>query len=80
MDRFKQGFNLGPSKFVPVFRTSRKTTILEPMNWGTFQKGWGGGNFVINARFEEVKQKKMFSKIVETNRCVVCLDGYYEWK
>jgi hypothetical protein len=55
MDRFKQGFNLGPSKFVPVFRTSRKTTILEPMNWGTFQKGWGGGNFVINARFEEVK-------------------------
>jgi putative SOS response-associated peptidase YedK len=85
IDRFKQGFNIGPSRFVPAFRkTSKKITILEPMKWGTLQKSWGGGgsgsNFVINARFEEVKQKPMFSKVVETNRCVVCLDGYYEWK
>ena len=80
MDRFKPGFNIGPSKFVPTFRASKNQTVLEPMQWGTLQYAWGGGNFVINARFEEVKEKKMFTKIVETNRCVVCFDGYYEWK
>jgi putative SOS response-associated peptidase YedK len=38
------------------------------------------GNFVINARFDEVKEKRMFKNLVETNRCAVIIDGYYEWR
>ena len=46
------------------------------MQWGLIEFG----NFVINARFDEVKLKKMFKSVVETNRCCVLIDGYYEWK
>lgn len=46
------------------------------MHWGYRSFG----NFIINARSEELKEKKTFKKIVETNRCVVFADGYFEWK
>ena len=47
------------------------------MQWGTRHKF---GNLIINARFEEIKQKRMFKRPVEINRCAVYIDGYYEWK
>lgn len=46
------------------------------MQWGYH----AFNTFIINARFEEVKEKRMFTNIVETQRCAVLIDGYYEWK
>lgn len=44
------------------------------MQWGTYKFG----NLVIDAQFEHIKKKIMFSSVVETNRCAVYVDGYYE--
>lgn len=43
---------------------------------------WGydaGFTFVINARIEELHEKKTFKNILNTNRCAVIVEGYYEW-
>lgn len=48
---------------------------LEALSWGwTTQYGP-----VINCRFEEAYTKGMFKKYLQTNRCVVIVQGYYEW-
>ena len=47
------------------------------MQWGLTEFG---PNLIINARFDEVKEKRLFKSRVENARCVVMADGYYEWK
>lgn len=69
--------------FIPVIREGNsdseilKNLILEPIQWGLTEFGNG---LIINARFDEAKEKPLFKNKVETNRCVVVIDGYYEWK
>ena len=43
---------------------------------------WGydaGFSFIINARIEELQDKKLFKKLTNSNRCAVMVEGYYEW-
>jgi putative SOS response-associated peptidase YedK len=68
--------------FIPVIREGMshnncKNLILEPMQWGLTEFGNG---LIINARYDEAKEKPLFKHKVETNRCIVVIDGYYEWK
>jgi len=44
------------------------------MKWGHQSKF----NMVVNGRIEELLNKRMFLNIIK-NRCVVILEGYYEW-
>ena len=44
------------------------------MSWGHKSKF----NMVINGRVEELLEKRMFVNIIK-NRCVVIMEGYYEW-
>jgi len=34
----------------------------------------------INARSEEVRSKPMFRKLISTRRCLIPVDGFYEWR
>ena len=45
------------------------------MKWGHTDKR---SNFIINGRIEEMMGKRTFLNIIE-NRCVVIMEGYYEW-
>lgn len=38
----------------------------------------GKHNMVINGRVEELLEKRMFVNIIK-NRCVVIMEGYFEW-
>ena len=49
---------------------------LEYMSWGSKGKF---NNLVVNGRVEELMEKKMFVNIIK-NRCVVIMEGYFEWK
>jgi hypothetical protein len=35
---------------------------------------------VFNARSETVDEKRMFSGLVHKKRCIVLVDGFFEWK
>lgn len=37
------------------------------------------GRSLINARVETVKEKAMFSRLMEASRCLVPATGFYEW-
>ena len=34
---------------------------------------------LINARGEDIENKKTFSNMINYNRCVILASGYYEW-
>jgi putative SOS response-associated peptidase YedK len=85
-------FNVCPTTYIPVIRPSRfylqeqseqqtdlalekgEARELAYLKWGVHNSF----NMVINGRVEEMLNKQMFLKIIQ-NRCVVIMEGYYEW-
>lgn len=63
-----------------------KEVVLEAMKWGLVP--WftkpddvsSVGSQAINARSETVNQKPFFRHLVNKRRCVVVVDGFFEWK
>jgi len=47
------------------------------MQWGFYRPG--RTDQVINGRFEELHEKPMFKGLLRNKRCVVIVNGYYEW-
>jgi len=59
--------------------------VLSTMRWGlvpSFSKdGKTTNSFkTINARQDTVKEKPMYRRLVNSKRCVVVFNGYYEWQ
>lgn len=56
---------------------------FEQFHWGLLPS-WGknpnASRRPINARAETVAEKPMFRDLVRERRCVVPIDGYYEWR
>ena len=72
-------FNIGPVQKLPFIAQD------DPLH---FQIGWWGWNvtignntqLVINARLEEIDKKRTFVPHLNHGRCIIPLDGYYEWQ
>jgi putative SOS response-associated peptidase YedK len=47
--------------------------LIEAMQWGLYRPG--STDLVINGRFEELVDKPMFRGLLETKRCVVCIQS-----
>ncbi|MCL4108669.1 UNVERIFIED_CONTAM: hypothetical protein GTU68_006987 [Idotea baltica] len=63
--------------------TSALPTHFTPMQWGlipSWAKDKRVGYKMINARSETVCEKSAFKSAIESRRCLVPMDGYYEWK
>ncbi len=74
-------FNVAPTHLMPVISTE-DPTHFRPMRWGLipfWAKDAKVGYKMINARIESV-QEKTFKTALEKRRCLVPMDGYYEWK
>lgn len=64
-------YNICPGLKVPVL-----TNESSFMNWG-YCPSWAKTPMnIINARYESIKHKPMFSNM---KRCVMFMDGWYEW-
>ena len=80
-------YNVAPSTFQPVIRLHRDTGAREivAMRWGLvpyFAKSladWKGFSSV-NAKAESVATKPLWRAPFQKRRCLVPVDGYYEWK
>lgn len=76
-------YNIAPSNQVPVVVASRGAFELRLMQWGLVPS-WvtleTSTTRPINARCETVDEKPYFRESFSRRRCLVCADGFYEWK
>lgn len=75
-------FNVAPTHLHPVI-TSDHPEKINLFKWGLiprWSKNEKAGYKMINARIESVTEKNSFKKPIESQRCIVPFDGFYEWK
>jgi putative SOS response-associated peptidase YedK len=84
-------WNVAPTDAVPIVleriigdgAAARQVRQLHVARWGlvpSWARDPGIGSRMINARSESVLEKPAFRKAVQSRRCAVPADGYYEWK
>lgn len=78
-------WNAAPSQELLVIRRNHKTgeVSLGPLRWGLIPH-WcqdpTGGRKPINAKCETVRDLPSFHDAYRTRRCIVPVDGFFEWK
>lgn len=75
-------YNVAPTQMVPVV-TGDDPLHLQIFRWGLipfWAKDKGIGAKMINARIETLMDKPAFKNLLATRRCIVPMDGFYEWK
>jgi putative SOS response-associated peptidase YedK len=75
-------FNLAPTQLMPVVPNDGQR-MLDAYRWGlipSWAKDVSIGNKLINARGETVAEKPSFRSAFKRKRCLLLIDGFYEWK
>tara|TARA_B110000238_G_C16008764_1_gene387872 strand:- start:202 stop:828 length:627 start_codon:yes stop_codon:yes gene_type:complete len=79
----KDNYNAHPTQKLPIIKSYTNGKTLENYNWGLVPS-WATDKKdfrpLINARLETLMEKVSFKKLIQTSRCLVVADGYYEWK
>ena len=82
-DELSLSFNVAPTSRVFAVVNDSNTRSLVNFSWGLIPR-WAPdasrAASMINARVETVAEKPSFRDLVSTNRCVLPMDGYFEWK
>lgn len=78
-------YNVAPTQAAPVVRITRPggPRTLELLRWGlipSWAKEAAIGNRLINARGETLAEKPAYKWSFKKKRCLVAVDGFYEWK
>ena len=75
-------FNVAPTHMHPVI-TSQDPNHFHLFKWGLvpfWSKDNKSGAKMINARIETIAEKTAFKSLLNSKRCIVPMDGFYEWK
>ncbi|KAK9845254.1 hypothetical protein WJX81_001357 [Elliptochloris bilobata] len=84
-EQYRPSFNVAPGFRTPVVRQHKEGDIeLQTMTWGLVpswtRQGTPLDHFrMFNARSESVEEKGVFNRLLKGHRCVVLLNGFYEW-
>jgi putative SOS response-associated peptidase YedK len=78
-------WNAAPSQDLLVIRRNHKTgeISLDPLRWGLIPYWCNdpkGGRKPINAKAESVRELPTFRDAYLKRRCIVPVDGFFEWK
>jgi putative SOS response-associated peptidase YedK len=85
MGNIRPRYNAAPSQELLVIRQNHKTgeRSLDPIKWGLIPN-WcqdpKGGRKPINAKAESVSRLSMFREAYAFRRCIVPVDGFFEWR
>lgn len=76
---YRPRYNAAPGQHLPVIRDDERDSITE-YRWGLVPS-WAEHprTDLINARSETVDEKPAFKAAYRTRRCLVPVDGFYEW-
>lgn len=75
-------YNVAPSHFHPVI-TQSDPRVIHLYRWGLvpfWAKNPSIGYKMINARKETILEKPAYREAVKTRRCLIPIDGFYEWQ
>jgi len=79
----RDNYNAHPTQKLPIIKSYTNGKALENYDWGLVPS-WASDKKdfrpLINARVETLMEKVSFKKLIQTSRCLVVADGYYEWK
>ena len=78
-------YNLAPTDPAPIVRLSDRSDapVLSVGRWGlvpVWSRDASGAARMINARAETVAQSRAFARSWQERRCLVPVDGWYEWR
>ncbi|VFR00643.1 unnamed protein product [Cuscuta campestris] len=89
LNRYRPSYNVSPGFNVPVVRREDGPdddgVVLHCMKWGlipSFTKPNEKPDHykMFNARSESIKERASFRRLLPKNRCLVAVEGFYEWK
>ena len=75
-------YNVAPTQLHPVI-TNENPQQIQLFKWGLipfWAKDAKIGSRMINSRIETITEKPSFRNAIKRRRCLVILDGFYEWK
>jgi len=78
-------YNIAPTQPIPIVRQHPQSGArrIHMVRWGLVP-WWAddpkGGARMINARVEHIEQKRAFREAFAKYRCLVAVDGFYEWQ
>lgn len=75
-------YNIAPTHYHPIIGLD-DSAHFHFMRWGlipSWAKDMKIGPMLINARIETILEKPAFRTAIESRRCLVPLDGFYEWR
>ena len=76
-------WNVAPGADIPAVAGTRGGRRLGTMRWGlvpSWSNDPSAGPRPTNARVESIVDKAVFSEALERRRCLVVVDGFYEWR
>ena len=76
-------FNIAPTQMAPVVRSFNGGRRMDMLRWGlipSWSKDKTAASKLINARGETAAQKPSFRDAYKHRRCLVPVDGFYEWR
>jgi putative SOS response-associated peptidase YedK len=76
-------FNVAPTNDIYGVVSRDGDRHLDVFHWGlvpVWAKDISIGNKMINARAETLAEKNSFKNALKRRRCLIPLDGFYEWK
>ena len=77
------GYNIPPSSDILTWHEHHHNPQIEPMHWGLipfWAKDSAIGNRMINAKSEPLTQKPAFRTAFRHRRCLIPVNGFYEWQ
>ena len=85
MGNIRPRYNAAPSQELLVIRENHKTgeRSLDLITWGLIPHRCDdpkGGRKPINAKAETIATRPMFSDAYAKRRCIVPVDGFFEWR
>lgn len=85
LDWLSPNYNLAPTEMSPVVLIRDGAVAFEEFRWGLVPP-WAKSvqaasrYSLINARGEEIQEKRSYAEAFQRRRCIVPLSGFYEWK
>ena len=79
---WKARYNVAPSQKVPaVIRTlENKQREMKLLQWGFMASWTQGGRLLVNVQSENIREKPILEESFEKWRCLIPVDGFYEWR